>query len=75
MYDDVGLLHEVGHVVEEALIRLEVSLLHQPAVPEHPREDAVLIDRAILHTAAAAPNDLLLLLEALHKILIHLILS
>ena len=39
--DDVWLLHEVGHVVEQRDVRVVVSLVHQPCVLQHLREHSV----------------------------------
>ena len=45
-------------------VRAVVALVHQAGLREHLGEDRVLVDRAVLHRRAAAPDDLLVLLEA-----------
>ena len=70
--DHARLAHEVAHVAEQLDVRAVVALVHQPGLREHLGEDRVLVDRAVLHRRAPAPDDLLVLLEpAVEQIHLH----
>src|SRR5437899_2858965 len=58
---DVKHVHEIGHVGKQFTVSLIITLVHQTAIAEHFRENAVLIDCTVLHASFTLPYDLLML--------------
>ena len=64
MDDDVGLLHEVAHVVEQRNIGLVVPLFQMSGTAQHFGEHGIFVDSPVLHPALSSPYNLLMLLES-----------
>ena len=64
VHNQIRALHKVRHILRQCAVRVKVALLEQALLHQHLGKDHVLVDRAVLHTAAALPNDDLLLFEA-----------